>query len=95
MLAKVLKIYHINETKTCQVEMSNAKVVLANIANRVPDTYNTNEGWVVKKTKKMKLKYANMIFAIFPIFYQKDKVPYFSNKFAMMISKANHGEFVN
>ncbi len=29
--------------------MSNAKIFLANIANKVPYTYNTNEGWVVKK----------------------------------------------
>ncbi len=27
-----------------QVKMSNAKVTLANITNRIPDTYNTNEG---------------------------------------------------
>jgi len=29
--------------------MSNAKVVLVNIADRVPDTYNTNEGWLLRK----------------------------------------------
>jgi len=28
--------------------MSNARVALAEIANRVLDTYNTNERWVVK-----------------------------------------------
>jgi hypothetical protein len=48
-----------------------AKVALANIVDRVLDTYNTNEGWVVKK---MRSKYANRIFAIIPIIYQKDKV---------------------
>jgi hypothetical protein len=30
-----------------------------------------------------------------PIIYQKDKLRYFNNKSAMMISKADHGEFVN
>jgi len=30
-----------------------------------------------------------------PIIYYKDKVQYFSNKFAMMISKADHGEYVD
>jgi hypothetical protein len=50
--------------------MSNARVALANIADRVPNTYNTNERWVVKK---MKSKYANRIVAILPIIYQKDK----------------------
>jgi hypothetical protein len=37
-------------------KMSNAKVALANIADRVLNTYNTNEGWVVKK---MRLEYVN------------------------------------
>jgi hypothetical protein len=57
--------------------MSNAKVALKDIKDRVPDTYNTNEGWVVKK---MRSEYANRIVAILPIIYQKDKVWYFSNK---------------
>jgi hypothetical protein len=30
-----------------------------------------------------------------PLSIKKDEVQYFSNKFAMMISKANHGKFVN
>jgi hypothetical protein len=51
--------------------MSNARVALVNIADRVLDIYNTNEGWVVKK---MKSKYANRIVAILLIMYQKDKV---------------------
>jgi hypothetical protein len=72
--------------------MLNARVALVDITNRVLDTYNTNERWVVKK---MRSKYANRIGAILPIIYQKDKVQYFSNKYAMMISKADHGEFVN
>jgi hypothetical protein len=72
--------------------MLNAKVALIDIVDRVLDTYNTNERWVVKK---MKSKYVNRIAAILSIIYKKDKVQYFSNKFAMMISKANHGEFVN
>jgi hypothetical protein len=29
--------------------MSNAKVALTKIVNRILDTYNTNEGWVIKK----------------------------------------------
>jgi hypothetical protein len=36
--------------------MSNVKVTLTNIVDRVLDTYKTNEGWVVKK---MKPKYDN------------------------------------
>jgi len=30
-----------------------------------------------------------------PIIYQKDKVKYFNNKSTMMISKVDHGKFVN
>ncbi len=92
MLAKVLKICHTRKIEANHAKMSDAKVVLTDITDKVPNTYNTNEGWVVKK---MKLEYANRIVAIFPIIYQKDKVQYFSNKFAMMISKANHRKFVN
>jgi hypothetical protein len=40
--------------------MSNAKVALVDIADKVLDTYNTNERWVVKK---MRSKYANRIIA--------------------------------
>jgi hypothetical protein len=29
--------------------MSNVRIALANIVDRVPYIYNTNEGWVVKK----------------------------------------------
>jgi hypothetical protein len=72
--------------------MSNAKVTLVDIADKVLDTYNTNEGWVVKN---MKLEYANRIATILPIIYQKYKVQCFSNKFTMMISRADHGKFVN
>jgi hypothetical protein len=46
--------------------MSNAKVTLIDIADKVLDIYNTNEGWVVKK---MRSKYANKIVAILPIIY--------------------------
>jgi hypothetical protein len=46
--------------------MSNAKVTITNIVDRVLDIYNTNEGWVVKK---MKPKYVNRIVANFPIIY--------------------------
>jgi hypothetical protein len=46
--------------------MSDAKVALVNIANRIPDTYNTNERWVIKN---IRLEYANIIVAILPIIY--------------------------
>jgi hypothetical protein len=72
--------------------MLDAKVALTNIVDMVLDSYNTNEGWVVKK---MKPQYVNRITTILPNIYQKDKVQYFSNKSAMMISKINHGESMN
>jgi hypothetical protein len=65
---------------------------MANIVTRAPNIYNNNEGWVVKK---MKPKYFNRIIVIMHIIYWKDKVQYFSNKCAMMIFKADHGECVN
>ncbi len=46
--------------------MSNAKVALINIVDRVPNIYNTNERWVVKK---MKSKYVNRIVAILSIIF--------------------------
>jgi hypothetical protein len=92
VLAEAFRICHIREREAYQAKMSDAKVALVEIANRVPDTFNTNEGWVVKKTRS---KYAHRIVAILPIIYQKDKVQYFSNKFVVMISKANHGKSVN
>ncbi len=85
---EVFKICHTGETKVDRAEMSNARITLANIANRVLNTYNTNEGWVVKK---MRSKYVKIIVVILSIIYQKDKVQYFNNKSTMMISKANHG----
>jgi len=87
VLAKVFRIYHTGETKANRVEMSYTRVTLAKIVDKVPDIYNTNETWVVKK---MKSEYANRIVAIMLIIYQKDKVKYFSNKHAMMISRACH-----
>jgi len=51
--------------------MSNVKVALTYIVDRVSDIYNTNEGWVVKK---MKPKYVNRVAITLPIIYQKDKV---------------------
>jgi hypothetical protein len=51
--------------------MSNAKVALVEIVDRVLDTYNTNEGGVVKKVRS---EYANRNVAIPPIIYHKDKV---------------------
>jgi hypothetical protein len=72
--------------------MYDAIVTLVEIIDRVLDTYNNNEGWVVKK---MRLKYDNRIVAIMPIMYRKDKVQYFNNKSTMMISRVDHGKFVN
>ncbi len=72
--------------------MLDVRVALANIVDRIPDIYNTNEGWVVKK---MRSKYVNRIVAILPIIYQKDKVQYFRNKFATMTFKADYEEFIN
>jgi len=46
--------------------MSNVRVALAKIVDRILDTYNTNERWVAKK---MKSKYANRIVAILLIIY--------------------------
>jgi len=46
-------------------------ITLVEITNIVPNIYNTNESWVVKK---MTSEYANRITAILPIIYQKDKV---------------------
>jgi len=42
--------------------MFDARVALADLANKVPDTYNTNEGWVVKK---MKSEHANRILPLY------------------------------
>jgi hypothetical protein len=70
-LVKVFGIFHTGEIEVDQVEMSNVIVAMVDIIDKVPDTYNTNEGWVVKK---MKSKYANKIVAILLIIYQKDKV---------------------
>jgi hypothetical protein len=72
--------------------MSDARITLVDIANRVPNTYNIDEGWVVKK---MRSKYVNRFVAILPIIYKKDKVQHFSNKSTMMNSKTNHGESIN
>jgi hypothetical protein len=55
--------------------MSYARVALTNMANKVLDTYNTNERWVVKK---MKPQYVNRIVAILPIIYHKNKVQSFA-----------------
>jgi hypothetical protein len=38
LLAKVFKIYHTRETKVDQVEMLDAKITLANITNKLPNT---------------------------------------------------------
>jgi len=51
--------------------MSDVRIALAEITDRILDIYNTNERWVVKK---MRSRYANRFAAIMPIIYQKDKV---------------------
>jgi hypothetical protein len=38
LLAKVFKIYHTRETEADQVEMLNAKMALANITDKLPNT---------------------------------------------------------
>jgi len=72
--------------------MLDVRVTLVDIVDRGQDTYNTNERWVIKK---MMLEHVNIIAVIFPIIYKKNHVQYFSNKFAMMISKVDHGESIN
>ncbi len=47
LLAKVLKNCHISETEVDKAKLSNARIIVVNIPNRVPNTYNTNEKWVV------------------------------------------------
>jgi hypothetical protein len=66
VLAEVFRMCHTRETKVDQVEMFDAKVALTKITNKVPNTYNTNERWVVKK---MRPEYVNIIVAILPIIY--------------------------
>ncbi len=51
VLAEVFRTCHTRETKVDRVETFNAEVALANITNRVPNIYNTNERWVVKKMR--------------------------------------------
>ncbi len=72
--------------------MSNASIALAYKVDKVLDTNNTNEGWVVKKMRSMN---ANRIVAILPNIYQNVKVQYFNYKSAMMIFRVDHGESIN
>jgi hypothetical protein len=72
--------------------MSNVRVALTNIINKVRNSCNTNDRWVVKK---MKQECVNRIVTILPFIYQKNMVEDFSNKCAMMISEANHGKSMN
>jgi hypothetical protein len=48
-LVEVFKICHIGKTKVDHVEIFDAKVTLAGIADKVLDIYNTNERWTVEK----------------------------------------------
>jgi hypothetical protein len=72
--------------------MYDAIVTLVEITDRLFNTYNNNERWVVKK---MRSEYDNRIVSIMPIMYRKDKVQYFNNNSAMMISRVDHRKFVN
>jgi hypothetical protein len=92
VLIEVCRIRHIGEIKANQVKMFDARVTLTKIANRILDTYNTNERQVVKKMRSI---YVNRIATILLIIYPKDKVQYFNNKSPMMISRADHGKSVN
>ncbi len=67
-MVEVLKICHIGEIKVDYTKMSNCRIALVDITNKVPNSYNINEGWIVKK---MKPKYVNRIVTILPIIYQK------------------------
>jgi hypothetical protein len=49
LLIEVFLICHTREIEANKVEMLDVRVALINIIDRVPDTYNINEGWVVKK----------------------------------------------
>ncbi len=71
LLVEVLNFFHTSETKANHAEMLDVRVAMVNIADKVLDTYNTNEGWVVKK---MKPEYVNRIVVILPIIYQKYKL---------------------
>ncbi len=71
VLVNFFRICHIGETEADQAKMFDARITLAKLVDRVHDTYNTNERWVVKK---MTSEYANRIFFNLPIIYQKDKV---------------------
>jgi hypothetical protein len=48
LLVEGLKIFHTKETKVDQAKMSDARITLSDIVDRVPYIYNTNEGWVIK-----------------------------------------------
>jgi len=48
--------------------MSNARVAIIYIIDKVANTYNTKEGRIVKKRKP---EYVNKIVAILPIIYKK------------------------
>jgi hypothetical protein len=65
-LVEVFKICHTRKIEVDKAEMFDAKVTLADIVDRIPNTYNTNEGWVIKK---MISKYVNRILVILPITY--------------------------
>ncbi len=44
VLVEVKKKFHTREIKADHAEMFDARVILGDIANRVLDTYNSNEG---------------------------------------------------
>jgi hypothetical protein len=51
VLVEVFRICHIGEIKANEIEMFDVRVALAKITHKFFDTYNTNEGWVVKKMR--------------------------------------------
>jgi hypothetical protein len=51
VLLEVFRIYHTREIEVDRAKMSNVRITLVDIANKILDTYNTNEEWVVKKMK--------------------------------------------
>jgi hypothetical protein len=48
MLVEVLKNFHTREINANHAQMSDAKITLLDIVDRVPNIYNTNERWVIK-----------------------------------------------
>jgi hypothetical protein len=50
-LVEVFLICHTGKIEIDQAKMLDVRVALVDITNRILNTYNTNEGWVVKKMR--------------------------------------------